>query len=125
MCSLISSFSWLRLLPGLHVQLLLQLSNLCLQGGHVGLVFGLDCSLQLLQLQLQLLVLTLHLGASSLQTLRGAALCRQLHIHLVSLKERDTVISCLHATNMKESIYSDTTSLDVEEASNHPITRTT
>lgn len=73
--------------PCLQVQLLLQLSDLRLQGSHVGLVLGLDGSFQLLEFQFQLLVLTLQLAASPFQSLGGAALCGQLDVYLISLND--------------------------------------
>lgn len=78
-------------LPHLQVHLLLQLSNLCFQGCNISLVFGFDRHLQFTQLLLQIFVLALELGTETFTTLGAAALCSELHIHLVRLNRHHSI----------------------------------
>lgn len=93
----IHSFATAALTWSLHyrslyfcIQLFFQLSDLGLQASDGGFVLWLDCWLQILQLEIQLLVLSLRLTASSLQLLRVAALWSQLRVQLITLKTQET-----------------------------------
>ena len=72
-------------LPALQLQLLLDLSQLGLQGGDGGLEFGAALALSLLQFGFQLSVLSLQLLPGSLPALSGGSLSRQLGAQLLHL----------------------------------------
>lgn len=76
------------MVPGLQLDLLLQLCDLGLQRRDGGLELGLDCPLHLLELAAELLVLPLQLLPRALVLLGCAALRGQLVAELLGLGRR-------------------------------------